>query len=31
MTLALHAAATPLETGNPAAPEAAADGTLTLF
>ena len=31
MRLALHAAATPLETGNPVDTEAAADSTLTLF
>jgi exodeoxyribonuclease-3 len=31
MTLALHAAATPLETSNPADTETAADSTLTLF
>lgn len=31
VTLTLHADATPLETGNPAGTEAAADGTLTLF
>ena len=31
MRLALHAAATPLETSNPIDTEAAADSTLTLF
>jgi exodeoxyribonuclease III len=31
MTLSVHADVTPLETGNPANTEPAADGTLTLF